>query len=165
VLGAASLNFLAVPLNDRGDLARALVSLGVLTFEPAIDPEALAGAVVLRDAIQRCCVAACSAEPMPGRDVETLNSYASDEPPVPILRVDGGAVYGATDPTRAGLAALARDAIETVARHPRELRTCEGLGCGTIFLDLSRGKGRRWCSMARCGNRVKVAASRRRRRR
>jgi predicted RNA-binding Zn ribbon-like protein len=165
VLGSASLDFLAMPLNERGDLARALVSLGTLTFEPTVDPEALAGAVVLQDAIQRCCVAACSAEPMPRRDVETINSYASDEPPVPILRVDGAAVYGAIDPARAGLAALARDAIETVARHPRELRTCEGSGCGAFFLDLSRGKGRRWCSMARCGNRVKVAALRRRRRR
>nr|WP_250475193.1 CGNR zinc finger domain-containing protein [Caballeronia sp. GAFFF1] len=28
--------------------------------------------------------------------------------------------------------------------------------CSWLFLDLSRSKSRRWCSMATCGNRVKA---------
>jgi predicted RNA-binding Zn ribbon-like protein len=34
------------------------------------------------------------------------------------------------------------------------LRECRR--CTHLFLDHGRGQGRRWCSMARCGNRAKV---------
>jgi len=40
------------------------------------------------------------------------------------------------------------------------LRHCER--CTWLFLNTGRGRGRRWCSMATCGNRAKVAAHRRR---
>ncbi len=60
------------------------------------------------------------------RDVATINSYASDDPPALVLRLDGSVTRGATEPVRAGLAAIARDAIETIARHAAKLRACEG---------------------------------------
>jgi len=40
------------------------------------------------------------------------------------------------------------------------VRKCEGAGCTLWFLDVSKGHGRRWCSMALCGNRAKAAAHR-----
>jgi predicted RNA-binding Zn ribbon-like protein len=43
-------------------------------------------------------------------------------------------------------------------------RLCECGRCSHLFLDHGRGAGRRWCSMARCGNRAKAAAFRRRHR-
>ncbi len=45
------------------------------------------------------------------------------------------------------------------------LRACEGADCTLWFLDVSKGNRRRWCSMALCGNRAKVAAHRDRGRR
>jgi predicted RNA-binding Zn ribbon-like protein len=42
----------------------------------------------------------------------------------------------------------------------RNVRRCEGLGCGLLFLDRTRGRARRWCSMAVCGNRAKQATRR-----
>lgn len=36
--------------------------------------------------------------------------------------------------------------------------------CTRIFIDHGRGKGRRWCDMARCGNRAKAESYRARRR-
>jgi predicted RNA-binding Zn ribbon-like protein len=45
------------------------------------------------------------------------------------------------------------------------VRRCEGSGCTLWFLDVSKGHARRWCSMAVCGNRAKVAAHRARTRR
>lgn len=42
------------------------------------------------------------------------------------------------------------------------VRRCEGAGCTLWFLDVSKGHGRRWCSMALCGNRAKAAAHRER---
>jgi predicted RNA-binding Zn ribbon-like protein len=40
------------------------------------------------------------------------------------------------------------------------IRACEGYSCTLIFADHSRRRGRRWCSMAMCGNRAKQAAHR-----
>lgn len=40
------------------------------------------------------------------------------------------------------------------------VRTCEGADCHLLFLDRTRGRARRWCSMAGCGNRAKQATRR-----
>lgn len=42
------------------------------------------------------------------------------------------------------------------------IRACEGHACTLIFADRTRRRGRRWCSMAVCGNRAKQAAHRNR---
>ena len=57
------------------------------------------------------------------------------------------------------LAAVARSGAEIVAEGPRaRLRICANPRCGLYFYDNSRTHARRWCSMAVCGNRSKVAA-------
>ncbi|MCQ6256194.1 ABATE domain-containing protein [Pseudomonas sp. Q11] len=43
-----------------------------------------------------------------------------------------------------------------------DVKRCEGASCTLIFVDHTRGKKRRWCSMAVCGNRAKAAAHRER---
>jgi predicted RNA-binding Zn ribbon-like protein len=40
------------------------------------------------------------------------------------------------------------------------VRCCKGPGCDLLFLDRTRSRIRRWCSMAVCGNRAKQAARR-----
>ncbi len=42
-------------------------------------------------------------------------------------------------------------------------KACEGSTCTLLFVDRTRGRARRWCSMAICGNRAKQAAHRDRR--
>ena len=44
------------------------------------------------------------------------------------------------------------------------VKACEGPTCTLLFADHTRGRARRWCSMAICGNRAKQAAHRHRRR-
>jgi predicted RNA-binding Zn ribbon-like protein len=57
------------------------------------------------------------------------------------------------------LAAVARSAAEIIAEGARaRLRHCANPDCGLLFYDNSRTHRRRWCSMAVCGNRSKVAA-------
>jgi predicted RNA-binding Zn ribbon-like protein len=57
------------------------------------------------------------------------------------------------------LAALARSGAEIIAEGARaRLRHCANPNCGLFFYDNSRTRRRRWCSMAVCGNRSKVAA-------
>jgi predicted RNA-binding Zn ribbon-like protein len=41
-----------------------------------------------------------------------------------------------------------------------QVKACEGPSCTMLFADHTRGHARRWCSMAICGNRAKVAAHR-----
>jgi predicted RNA-binding Zn ribbon-like protein len=57
------------------------------------------------------------------------------------------------------LAAVARSGAEIIAEGARaRLRICANPHCGLFFYDNSRTRRRRWCSMAVCGNRSKVAA-------
>jgi predicted RNA-binding Zn ribbon-like protein len=41
-----------------------------------------------------------------------------------------------------------------------DVKACEGPACTLMFADHTRGRVRRWCSMAICGNRAKQAAHR-----
>jgi len=43
-----------------------------------------------------------------------------------------------------------------------DVKACEGPACTLLFADHTRGRARRWCSMAICGNRAKQAAHRHR---
>jgi predicted RNA-binding Zn ribbon-like protein len=43
------------------------------------------------------------------------------------------------------------------------VKACEGPACTLMFADHTRGRARRWCSMAICGNRAKQTAHRNRR--
>src|SRR5262249_54242468 len=62
------------------------------------------------------------------------------------------------------LAAIARSGAEILADPSNaRLRSCANRDCGIFFCDTSRTGQRRWCSMATCGNRHKVAAFARRR--
>jgi predicted RNA-binding Zn ribbon-like protein len=61
------------------------------------------------------------------------------------------------------LTAIARSAAELIAEGPQSpIRRCANPDCGLFFYDNSRTGKRRWCSMAVCGNRAKVAAHYRR---
>ena len=48
-------------------------------------------------------------------------------------------------------------AAELLASDRRaQIHECGGEGCGWLFLDTSRNRRRRWCTMQGCGNRAKV---------
>jgi predicted RNA-binding Zn ribbon-like protein len=53
--------------------------------------------------------------------------------------------------------ALAKFVCEEDFSH---VKACEGPACTLMFADHTRGRARRWCSMAICGNRAKQAAHR-----
>jgi predicted RNA-binding Zn ribbon-like protein len=58
---------------------------------------------------------------------------------------------------------LARSLADLVcAEDFTDVKACEGPGCTLLFVDRTRGRARRWCSMAVCGNRAKQAAHRKR---
>jgi predicted RNA-binding Zn ribbon-like protein len=62
------------------------------------------------------------------------------------------------------LAAIARSAAELLVEgYEARVRRCANPSCRLFFYDDSRTHRRRWCSMATCGNRHKVATFLRRR--
>jgi predicted RNA-binding Zn ribbon-like protein len=71
--------------------------------------------------------------------------------------------WGAHHPVDAALATLARDVVDLLngSRTPR-IKECEHPDCSLLFFDDSQSGRRRWCSMERCGNLVKIAGYRQR---
>ena len=83
---------------------------------------------------------------------------------------DAGVVSGLTwrrqrrwQSPEALLLPLARSLADLVCTEDfTYVKACEGPECTLLFVDRTRGRGRRWCSMAVCGNRAKQAAHRKR---
>ncbi|MEP6843952.1 MAG: CGNR zinc finger domain-containing protein, partial [Pseudolysinimonas sp.] len=102
-------------------------------------------------------------------DVDTLNLFAATPDVPPVLA--GGRRQAGAGSIRVGqaLSSLARDAVAMIgadaagaanAAGAERLRRCDAADCHLVFHDESRTGSRRWCSMARCGNRAKVRAFR-----
>ena len=60
------------------------------------------------------------------------------------------------DPAWRPAVLAAYDLLDILAEHPDRIRQCEHDKCVLWFLDTSRNGTRRWCTMARCGNRAKA---------
>ncbi len=146
------------------DAARWLHAAGLVDDSARLRETDLVELRALRDAIYRIGHAAAEQRsPSPG-DVHLLNQTAQRSEAVPQLGDDWSIRALQTDAFNTALATLARDAIAIFGNEEERsrLRTCEQSDCAGLFLDRSRSERRRWCSMARCGNRAKVAAFRKR---
>jgi len=94
---------------------------------------------------------------------EAFNAFLAKSPSHLVLERNGlRRIY----PTRSAeqlLAPLAEAAAELLAKADFTLvRGCESEDCILWFYDRTKSHQRRWCSMATCGNRHKVAAFRQR---
>jgi predicted RNA-binding Zn ribbon-like protein len=161
----------ACELLDRADrLADWLVATGLVpedTRLDAVDDTWLAGFRQLRTGVDLLLSAELGGHDADGA-LERVNELAAGAPPgVQAVRARNGLLVRALSADlecRALLSAVARDVVELltdpVARAG--LRRCEGDNCRRIYLDMSRGRRRRWCSSEVCGNRERVARHRRR---
>jgi predicted RNA-binding Zn ribbon-like protein len=129
----------------------------------------LRDALALREAIARLAVALARSEaPDPG-DIDVINLYAAIPDIPPVLPGGSRRAGRATARTGQALSTVARDAVSQFADDPSgaggraRVRACAAEDCDIVFVDESRSGNRRWCSMARCGNRAKVRAHRARR--
>ncbi|MEU7163101.1 ABATE domain-containing protein [Streptomyces morookaense] len=98
-------------------------------------------------------------------DIDELNRTAAARRPAEVLTrdTDGTLLRRLAEPVRCDrlLAVVAEDAIRLLGSDERkDLRICAGPTCDLVYLDTSRGRRRRWCSPAACGNRHYVAAHR-----
>ena len=126
-------------------------------------------ALVLRDALANTVHAFAEAEKASDSDIAIINralmelrvttTLARDDRTLQAVAVkERRSVLGFLTPI-----ALAGLELLTEAK-PSRVRQCDDTTCVLWFYDTSKGGRRRWCSMARCGNRAKVSAHYRRRR-
>jgi predicted RNA-binding Zn ribbon-like protein len=148
---------------DRGGRLRPLL----LTESQAVDA-ALLRILRFRESLRAIFACLVDQEPYPASWVEPINE---------VLRITEGhdelvfrqgswslQFVGRESGLDWLLAALARSAAELLVEGPKApIRRCANPSCRLFFYDDSRTRRRRWCSMAMCGNRHKVAAFLRRR--
>jgi len=157
-LSPAPLELLGTP----ADLGRWLVSSGMVESMPAVTPDDLLVAKVLREAIYTLAARKGGAKIREAR--QTLNQIAAGVPAVPQFKSEGTAVL--TGSASALLVSLAREAVQLFGSDMADLvRKCQAPICALYFVDTSRKGDRRWCSMSACGNKAKAAEFRRRQRR
>ncbi|MFD6286120.1 CGNR zinc finger domain-containing protein [Streptomyces sp. NPDC060205] len=127
------------------------------TVSPGTDTD-LARAVAVREAVYELVTARRLGEPYDGTALAAVNDAARMPPATPQLTAAGRR----TDATP-------QEALSTVARHAVEvlsgpdvplLKECGNPECTRVYLDRSRGMRRQWCGMESCGNKLKAAAYR-----
>lgn len=148
-------------LAEPADLVRWLVAAGLARSEIACDTEAVRVARELREAIHQLAHARLAGARLPDSARRVVNQVARRGSAPMQLTSEGDALLAGDALQR--LALVANEAIALLGGTARgRIRKCENEGCAVLFVDLSRSGARRWCSMAACGNRHKVAEFRRR---
>ena len=138
--------------------------------DPQATAVALRVAMELRDASLRILEAVAARQEIPPQCVEPINKVLRWTEGYDQLLPGGSDGKGWRLGFRAReqrlewlLAAIARSAADLIAEGLRApVRKCAHPACLFYFYDVSRTGRRRWCSMAVCGNRSKVAAHARR---
>jgi len=139
-----------------------------LSADPAAEARTMRRVARVRTAIRELLVASVERRPPTERALGEVNRalrvhYVTYLVPAP----DGVSLdhRHEGDPVEGALARLTESiARELTQGRPERLRVCENPECRWIFVDTSHSGRRKWCDMRTCGNRVKVARHRQRRR-
>lgn len=152
-------------LVDDASVMAWLKRAGVLPDDVQDAPkDLLEGAIALRESA-RLLVQAAKA----GReaDAAVVNRVIEEGRPTEELKWDSAArLFKVVEQRQHNVAAallepVARSLINLLTAVNLDLvRQCEAHDCTLLFHDLTKSHRRRWCSMALCGNRTKVAAYR-----
>ncbi|WP_431968067.1 CGNR zinc finger domain-containing protein [Actinacidiphila sp. bgisy160] len=131
---------------------------GLVDGDVLAQPSDVAAAVSLREAVFSLIRSALNKEAYDADALALLNATARTPSAVPQLTRQGRRVEAT--PQQA-LSSLAREAVRLLSGPDVELiKECSRPECTQIYLDRSHGSRREWCAMDPCGNRVKAAAYR-----
>jgi predicted RNA-binding Zn ribbon-like protein len=160
-------------LSSYGELIRFAVQADVLTApegrrlrreaarRPDMARRALRRAVEVREALYRTCARLVARRVPRAGDLQVLNEAL----PAALARLKVApyghefrwAWHGDPDALDRPLWPIARDAaVFLTSGDLSRLRACRNPRCRWIFLDTTKSRTRRWCSMAVCGNRDKL---------
>jgi predicted RNA-binding Zn ribbon-like protein len=160
-------------LPDGATLLDWLIAAGILPIEAAgvapVSAAQLETARALRESTNRLVRATMAGTGWEAADVGLLNRMATGRDLAPRLGNAPGPDGGGTvdwvghHPVDAALSTLARDAVDLLnGSRTARIKECTHPECSLLFFDDSQSGRRRWCSMDRCGNLVKIAGYRQR---
>lgn len=131
---------------------------GVVDGGTACEPADVTEAVALREAIHALIAGRLAGEEYDPEALALVNRTAREPSVVPQLTAEGRRTEATA---RQALSSLARQVIDVLSGPDASLlKECSRPECTQIYLDRSRGGRREWCAMETCGNRVKAAAYR-----
>jgi predicted RNA-binding Zn ribbon-like protein len=116
----------------------------------------------VREVLARVLAASGRKAPPAARDVRLLNAFLVAALRHRRLEIRGTTFFwswtdGERDPFDSLIWPIVLAAAELLASDSRtQIHECAGEGCGWLFLDTSRNRRRRWCTMESCGNRAKA---------
>ncbi|MFE6690175.1 CGNR zinc finger domain-containing protein [Streptomyces sp. NPDC057743] len=151
------IDILAAP----ADLERWVTACDELPDRVTADVTTFDSALTLREAIYQLALDRVLDQPFTPASLKILNDTA--ESPLPTLRLSNAGLHRSGE-LPAVLSQIARSAITLLADPHACLKECGRNSCTRLYLDRSRGARRTWCGMDACGNRIKAAAYRARRR-
>lgn len=146
-------------------LRRWIHQAGLLDAPSPMDARALSRVCRLREAVY----ALVRAWPLPPAADSAVREALAEvneaaRLPLPRHQLDEAGHLTRTGGVDEVLGAVARDAVDLLGGADfARVRECLNDDCTRLFVDLSRSANRRWCGMAECGNRHKVANYRKRR--
>jgi predicted RNA-binding Zn ribbon-like protein len=144
-------------LAEPGDLVTLARRLDFAAAATPASAAALADARALRDALDPVLRARLAERPVPRRALDAVEAAARAALEAARL-VPGGAAFAwswPSDDTHTPVHRFAHAAVELLTDEPELARLHQCAACRWLFLDHSRGAGRRWCSMADCGTEAK----------
>ncbi|HEY3712813.1 MAG TPA: CGNR zinc finger domain-containing protein [Amycolatopsis sp.] len=155
----------AAPLEKLGSadsLDAWFVESGTADARPDSTMRDLTAALSLREAIYSLVAARLRKQSYVDDALKVVNRAASRPPVIPRLTPEGRRVAATTEQA---LSTIARAGVEILGGSDAALlKECGRPECTQVYLDRSRGFRREWCSMITCGNKMKAAAYRARRR-
>jgi predicted RNA-binding Zn ribbon-like protein len=115
-------------------------------------------AITVREAVYRLVTNRRLGEELDREALGVVNAAARETPVTPQLTLTGRH----TDATpEQALATVARQAVELLSGPDVPLmKECGNPECTRVYIDRSRGMRRQWCGMESCGNKIKAAAYR-----
>ena len=120
-------------------------------------------ALMLREALREMIIDAAQGATIKPSALEGINLIMKEESGyAEVVRIEGGFKkrFHADFSEPGRILALIAEAVADLLCYGNHayLRKCESPECVLYFYDVTKNHGRRWCSMASCGNRAKAAA-------
>jgi predicted RNA-binding Zn ribbon-like protein len=132
--------------------AQRLARLGAQRADAAA--AVLAEAVALREALYRIFFAVAGEKTPQASDLAVLNAHHARFRLDERFRWEWSARSSGLD---VFMGTVVRTAIDLLTSERRDrVSTCANEKCQWLFLDTSKNRSRRWCTMASCGNRAKA---------
>ncbi|WP_282607749.1 CGNR zinc finger domain-containing protein [Pelagibius sp. Alg239-R121] len=112
--------------------------------------------LMFRGCLRRVFLAAMTGEKPKKKDLAHLNRVlksGADETP---LATRQGKLSFSKNTSLEQILALSAVGVLTAQQELARIKICPSADCGWLFLDESKNRRRRWCSMETCGNRAKA---------